>query len=327
MPSLDEDIMSLPDFESLSRRDFFLAAASTAALAIPIVGCTPAQTNNPNNGTPIMTTAPATASKLLLAYLSSISDPQKVASLFAEDGVIELPYVASLGQTWRIEGRDSIQAFVQNFLKMVPNAHFENVEILIDTPEQAFGEYSIETKTTAGRTFSQRYAGRLVAANGQIKLLRESLDVVRAARAILPNGLADVPPASETARVAKELLALMGAAADPDEMAGLFSTDLDFEIAGDVGVLPWIGKKRGRSAAADFFREIRRMVAPVRFDIQDVLANDHRAVIVGELVSQVKRTGKTIETAFALVLNVSDGKITRFRMLEDSFAVSRAARA
>jgi hypothetical protein len=58
------------------------------------------------------------------------------------------------------------------------------IEIFIDTPEQAFGEYAIETKTAAGRTFSQLYAGRLVAANGEIKLLRESLDVVRAARAI-----------------------------------------------------------------------------------------------------------------------------------------------
>jgi len=274
-----------------------------------------------------MTTAPATASQLLRAYLSSLADPEKVAALFAEDGILELPYVASLGQTWRFQGRDAIRSFVQSFLKMVPEARFENVEISIDTPEQAFGEYSIESKTAAGRTFSQRYAGRLVAANGQITLLRESLDLVRAARAILPNGLADVPPVSEAARVAKELLARMGAGAEPDEIAALFSTDLDFEIAGDVDVLPWIGKKTGRSAATDFFREIRRIVVPIRFDVQDVLANDHRAVIVGELASRVKQTGKTMETAFALVLDVSDGTITRFRMLEDSFAVSRAARA
>jgi uncharacterized protein len=50
-------------------------------------------------------------------------------------------------------------------------------------------------------------------------------------------------------------------------------------------------------------------------------------VIVGELASRVKSTSKTVETAFAFVLTVSGGEITRFRMLEDSFAVSRAARA
>jgi ketosteroid isomerase-like protein len=82
-----------------------------------------------------------------------------------------------------------------------------------------------------------------------------------------------------------------------------------------------------RSAAADFFRDVRRLIEPLRFEIHDVLTNDSRAVIVGELASRVKSTGKTVETAFAFVLTVSGGEITRFRMLEDSFAVSQAARA
>ena len=37
--------------------------------------------------------------------------------------------------------------------------------------------------------------------------------------------------------------------------------------------------------------------------------------------------GKTIETAFAIILAVSGGEITRLIMLEDSFAVSQATRA
>jgi ketosteroid isomerase-like protein len=131
----------------------------------------------------------------------------------------------------------------------------------------------------------------------------------------------------ETTRIAKELLARMGAGADHDEIAALFSTDLDFEIAGDVGVLPWIARSVGRSAAADFFRDVRRLVEPLRFEIHDILTNDSLAVIVGELASRVTSTGKTVETGFAFVLTVSGGEITRFRMLEDSFAVSRAARA
>jgi ketosteroid isomerase-like protein len=55
-------------------------------------------------------------------------------------------------------------------------------------------------------------------------------------------------------------------------------------------------------------------------------ANEGRAVIFGDLASKVNATGKMIESSFALILNVSDGKITRFQMLEDTFAVSRAAR-
>jgi ketosteroid isomerase-like protein len=130
----------------------------------------------------------------------------------------------------------------------------------------------------------------------------------------------------ETTRIAGEFIARMSVGADPDEIAALFSTALDFEIAGDVGALPWIGRKIGRSAAADLFHDVRHLLQPLRFEIHDILTNDSRAVIVGELASRVKSAGKTVETAFAFVLNVSGGEITRFRMLEDSFAVSRAAR-
>jgi ketosteroid isomerase-like protein len=49
-------------------------------------------------------------------------------------------------------------------------------------------------------------------------------------------------------------------------------------------------------------------------------------VILGELATTVKRTHRTIEGSFAIVLTISGGRITRFQMLEDSFAVSQAAR-
>jgi ketosteroid isomerase-like protein len=98
------------------------------------------------------------------------------------------------------------------------------------------------------------------------------------------------------------------------------------KIDGDVGALPWIGQKVGRRAVADFVRNSRELLAPVRFAVESVLADDGHAAIVGELASKVSATGKLIETAFAIVPHIRDGEITRFRMLEDSLAVSRAAR-
>lgn len=49
-------------------------------------------------------------------------------------------------------------------------------------------------------------------------------------------------------------------------------------------------------------------------------------VILGELATRVKRTNRTIEGPFAIVLTISGGRITHLQMLEDSFAVSQAAR-
>jgi len=130
----------------------------------------------------------------------------------------------------------------------------------------------------------------------------------------------------ENTRIAEGLLALLGGQPGDDEIASIFSTNLQWEIAGDDGAFPWIGKKQGRTAVGEFVRDTGAMVERLRFDVKDVLVNSQRAVILGELATRVKSTGKTIETAFALVLTISDGLITRFQMLEDSFAVSQAAR-
>lgn len=61
-------------------------------------------------------------------------------------------------------------------------------------------------------------------------------------------------------------------------------------------------------------------------NVHNILANEHRALILGDLASVVKAKGKRIETSFVLVLGIGDGLITSFRMLEDRFTVSRAVR-
>ena len=92
-------------------------------------------------------------------------------------------------------------------------------------------------------------------------------------------------------------------------------------------MLPWIGRSTGRGAVSEFIRGTRHLIERVRFDVQGVLADSDRAVIFSDFASKVIKTGKTIESPFALILTVSKGKITRFQMLEDSFAVSAAARS
>jgi ketosteroid isomerase-like protein len=131
---------------------------------------------------------------------------------------------------------------------------------------------------------------------------------------------------NDTFRLAQEFLSRLGSDAEPVKIAELFSENMEWEIAGDTSVLPWIGKKSGRAAIVDFIADSRAMIERISFDIHDVVAGEGRAVILGSLASKVKRTGKIIETDFAIVLTVAHGEIVRFQMLEDSFAVSKAAR-
>jgi SnoaL-like domain len=75
----------------------------------------------------------------LLTYLAQIQDPVTAAALFAEDGVIELPWVKA-----RAQGPVGIETFLTGLLAKMPDFSFQNIRIRIRTPDQAFGEYDVE---------------------------------------------------------------------------------------------------------------------------------------------------------------------------------------
>jgi hypothetical protein len=132
---------------------------------------------------------------LLLEYLASIRDPERAASLFADDGAFEMPFLRSLGVGPRYAGRGEITALLRQLLKLYPDFAFapDEIRILIETPEKTFAEYVAHAHAAAtGRMLHHLFAGYLVAEAGEIKLLRESFNPLAMAQAQLPNGVADI---------------------------------------------------------------------------------------------------------------------------------------
>ena len=125
--------------------------------------------------------------------------------------------------------------------------------------------------------------------------------------------------------IAKEFLSRLGSDAEPDAIIELFAESMTWDVPGDTSAFPWIGRQSGSQAVRAFLTETAEKVARIRLDIDDILASDTRAVVLGRLASRMKRTGKIIATDFAIILTIAEGRITRFQMLEDSFAVSQAA--
>jgi ketosteroid isomerase-like protein len=144
-----------------------------------------------------------TAKELLQAYIDGTAEQS--AALFAEKGALELPYLADLGVDPRYEGSKAVGAFL-TFLheNMYPGFKFVDVKIYIDTPDQAFGEYTIHQKSgISGKDVYQRFFGHCTAANGKIILLREALNVLAAADGMFPGGIADVVQKKAAANEAK----------------------------------------------------------------------------------------------------------------------------
>jgi ketosteroid isomerase-like protein len=134
--------------------------------------------------------------RVLLEYLLAFPDPEKASSFFAEDGVFEMPYLVSVGLPPRAEGRDQIRDFISGVIELYPDFTFDarEVTVLIDTPTQAFAEYTTHpTAAATGRKVHHLLMGRIVVENGQITLLREALNTLASAQTLLPGGAADVP--------------------------------------------------------------------------------------------------------------------------------------
>ncbi len=138
---------------------------------------------------------------LLLDYLSSIRDPERAASLFADNGAFELPFLRSLGIEPRYRGRREITALLHKLLELYPDFAFaaDDIHILIETPEKTFAEYVAHARAAmTGRTAHHLFTGYLVAEAGEIRLLRETFNPLAMAQAQLPNGVADIgPPGDE----------------------------------------------------------------------------------------------------------------------------------
>jgi hypothetical protein len=133
-----------------------------------------------------------TAKDLMLAYLAGTAEQS--GALFAAQGTLELPYLASIGMPPVTKGPAEISKFL-GFLHdtLYPGFAFEDVKIYLEAPDQVFAEYHINHKSgITGKDVKQQFFGHLEAKDGKIKRLREAIDVVLVAEAIYPRGLTDV---------------------------------------------------------------------------------------------------------------------------------------
>jgi len=119
------------------------------------------------------------ATELLEAYLNNVRTPRVSASQFAEDGVLELPWVKAYAQ-----GPAAVEKLLAGLLAKIPDFHFKNLTYFIQTPDKVAAEYQVEALVVdTGKIYQQTYAGVLLAENGKIKLLHEALDTLAASKA------------------------------------------------------------------------------------------------------------------------------------------------
>lgn len=107
-----------------------------------------------------------------------------------------------------------------------------------------------------------------------------------------------------------------------DEMLALFATDFEFEIAVAPHV-PWNGPRTSIAELRAFFESFGHTDTEA-FNVEQTILQGEDAVILGRSRFRVKATGKAFDNVFALHIRIVNGKIARYHMYEDSFAIAEA---
>ncbi|WP_433570331.1 nuclear transport factor 2 family protein [Streptomyces sp. CA-251247] len=108
------------------------------------------------------------------------------------------------------------------------------------------------------------------------------------------------------------------------EAAALFADSVSFSIPHPPGI-PWVPEVDSREGMRTFFDLLQTHVEAKEFELRHIIAAGDDVVLIGHMVSEVRATGRDIDTAFALHTTVQDGRITRYHLYEDSYAVAKAS--
>ncbi|MFD3437980.1 nuclear transport factor 2 family protein [Streptomyces sp. NPDC058685] len=128
--------------------------------------------------------------------------------------------------------------------------------------------------------------------------------------------------AESPAQTVQRLFPLLGEG-KTDEAAALFADSVSFSIPHPPGI-PWVPEVDSAEGMRTFFELLQTHVQPKEFDLLHVISQGDDVVFIGHMVSEVKKTGRDIDTGFALHTTVQDGRITRYHLYEDTYAVAKA---
>jgi uncharacterized protein len=106
---------------------------------------------------------------------------------------------------------------------------------------------------------------------------------------------------------------------DIDGILQNLTDDFDWNAPGGT---PFSGFRQGPAQMRDFFTEMRRLVRLDRFDVDDIVADGDKVVVLGSQRATVLETGRHFESPFAHIYTVRGGKLASGLALSDTQAAA-----
>lgn len=113
-------------------------------------------------------------------------------------------------------------------------------------------------------------------------------------------------------------------AGDRPGMLALFSSDVDFFVAGATETVPWAGVRSTLDGVSEFLRIALEDISTEKFDVAKILVDGEDGVVLGSFAHRIHLTDKVFASTFALHIRVREGAIVKYHMFEDSHGAALA---
>ena len=101
-------------------------------------------------------------------------------------------------------------------------------------------------------------------------------------------------------------------------IVGAIAPDASWEVVGRVKDYPLFGARKGPAAVRAFFNQICENQEAVSFKPRDFHVAGNTVLVLGHYTWMLRRTGKPVDTEWAHVFTVKDGKVAAFREFTDT---------
>jgi len=102
---------------------------------------------------------------------------------------------------------------------------------------------------------------------------------------------------------------------DIQTLLGKFADDIEWVIPGSN---PLSGTYKGRNRVGDFFKRLSDLTEISAFEPREFIAQGDKVVVLGRETGQVKSTGRTFQSDWAMAFTLRDGKVVRFQEYADT---------
>jgi|tagenome__1003787_1003787.scaffolds.fasta_scaffold20598541_2 ketosteroid isomerase-like protein len=108
---------------------------------------------------------------------------------------------------------------------------------------------------------------------------------------------------------------------DIEQILGNLTDDFMWNVPGPA---PFAGIRSGRDGMREFFDLMGKTVEVDQFDVNEILSDGDKVVVLGKERSKIRATGSTYESDFAHVWTLRGGRVSHGQVFADTAAAGAA---